>query len=82
MSNTPHALTEDFPEHVEKIAEMKAADAHFAKLTDEYHEINRAVHRAETDVEPTDDLHLQEMRKQRAHLKDQIYHALTHDAPA
>ena len=82
MSNTPHELHDDFPELADQIAALKAEDAHFAKLAEEYHEINRAVHRAETDVEPTDDLHLTEMRKERALLKDQIYHMLTHDAPA
>ena len=72
MSHTPHELAEDFPEHVQKIHDLKTSDAHFAKLFDQYHEINRAVHRAETDVEPTDDLHMAEMRKQRMALKDQI----------
>lgn len=79
MSNTPHELHEEFPEFTDKMAGLKASDAHFAKLFDEYHEINRAVHRAEADVEPTDDLHLTEMRKQRMHLKDEIYSMLTHD---
>ena len=79
MSHTPHELSEDFPEFVDKMSALKVDNAHFAKLADDYHEINRAVHRAETDVEPTDDLHLTEMRKERAFLKDQIYHMLTHD---
>ncbi len=73
MSHTPHELHEEFPEFSEKLTELKTSDAHFAKLAEEYHELNRAVHRAETDVEPTDDLHMSEMRKQRALLKDQIY---------
>ncbi|SDI50762.1 YdcH family protein [Lutimaribacter saemankumensis] len=77
MSHTPHELQEEFPEFAEKMSAMKAADAHFAKLADEYHEINRAVHRAETDVEPTDDLHMGEMRKKRAALKDEIYRMLS-----
>lgn len=72
MSNTPHELHEEFPEKIEKITELKTNDAHFLRLHDEYHEINRAIHRAETDVEPTDDLHMQEMRKQRMALKDEI----------
>lgn len=72
MSHTPHELAEEFPDQIEKISELKQNDAHFARLMDEYHEINRAVHRAETDVEPTDDLHMSEMRKQRMHLKDEI----------
>lgn len=73
MSHTPHELAEEFPEHVEKMSEMKTSNAHFQKLFDEYHEINRAVHRAETNIEPTDDLHMEEMRKRRMRLKDEIY---------
>lgn len=73
MANTPHELHEEFPEHAEKISALKASDSHFAKLAQEYHEINRAVHRAETLVEPVEELTEVEMRKQRAALKDQIY---------
>ena len=73
MSHTPHELAADFPEFAEKIADRRQSDAHFARLSDEYHAINRAVHRAETDVEPTSDDHLSEMRKTRMVLKDQIF---------
>ena len=44
----------------------------FARLADEYHAINRDVHRAETGVEPVDSLVETEMRKKRAFLKDEI----------
>lgn len=77
MSNTPHELHEEFPEHADKISQLKTSNAHFAKLSDEYHTINRAVHRAETDVEPTDDAHMVDMRKKRAALKDEIYRMLS-----
>ena len=77
MSHVPHELTEEFPELTDKIHQMKTQNAHFSKLFDEYHEINRAVHRAETDVEPTEDLHLEDMRKQRMVLKDELYGLLT-----
>lgn len=76
MSHTPHELHEEFPEHAEKITALKTADAHFSRLSDEYHEINRAVHRAETNVEPVEELAEVEMRKQRALLKDEIYRML------
>jgi len=76
MSNTPHALGDDFPGQADLIHEMKTTNAHFATLADRYHEINRTVHRAETDVEPTDDLHMAELRKERMALKDQIAAAL------
>ncbi|MFZ1814433.1 MAG: YdcH family protein [Rhizobiaceae bacterium] len=73
MSNVPHELHEEFPEYNERIHELKVSDAHFQRLAGAYHEINRAVHRAETNVEPTDDFHLEEMRKQRLKLKDEIF---------
>ena len=72
MSHTPHELVEEFPEQIDKIHALKVSNAHFAKLFDAYHEINRAVHRAETDIEPTDDLNLAQMRKERLKLKDDI----------
>jgi len=73
MSNTPHELHDEFPQHAAKISALKTSDSHFAKLAEEYHKINRAVHRAETLVEPVEELTEVEMRKQRAALKDQIY---------
>ncbi len=77
MSHTPHELAEEFPAEVEKMHKLKLENAHFAKLFDEYHDVNRAVHRAETNVEPTDDAHVGELRKQRARLKDSIWAVLS-----
>jgi len=73
MSHTPHELAEEFPEHVEKMSALKQSDAHFAKMFDTYHDINRAVHRAETNVEPMDTLAETDLRKQRGALKDEIW---------
>lgn len=77
MSNTPHELAEEFPEHVEKIRDLKMNDGHFARLFDEYHDVNRSIHRAETNIEPTNDFHMEDMRKQRMRLKDEIYGMLS-----
>lgn len=73
MSHVPHELAEEFPELVNQMSTLRQSDAHFSKLADSYHDINRAVHRAETDVEPTSDDHMQDLRKQRLALKDEIY---------
>ncbi|NNE78960.1 MAG: DUF465 domain-containing protein [Silicimonas sp.] len=73
MSHTPHELPEEFPDKVEKMHALKESNAHFAKLFDAYHQINRTVHRAETNVEPVEDLAETEMRKERARLKDEIW---------
>ncbi len=76
MSHTPHELSEEFPDLVDRIHELKCSDTHFSKLVDRYHEVNRQVHRAETFVEPTDELHEAELRKERLLLKDQIWQML------
>jgi len=73
MSDTPHELAEEFPEFAGKMHALKDENAHFARLFDEYHEVNRAIHRAETDIEPADDFHIEDMRKKRLALKDEIY---------
>lgn len=76
MSNTPHDLYEDFPDKAEAIHGLKAKDAHFARMVEEYHEVNRAVHRAETLVEPTSAEHEAELRQKRMRLKDAIWRML------
>lgn len=76
MSNTPHELAEEFPDKVEAMSQLKQNDAHFSKLADEYHEVNRAVHRAETNVEPLEELAEVELRKKRGVLKDEIWNIL------
>lgn len=76
MTHTPHELAEEFPGAVESIAALKARDAHFTRLVDDYHEVNRAVHRAETRVEPIDDATEEALRRRRMALKDEIARAL------
>jgi len=72
MSHVPHELHEEFPEAADALHTLKTNDAHFARLAEEYHTINRQVHRIETDVEPTSDEVLEDLKKKRLHLKDQI----------
>ena len=72
MSNTPHTLDEEFPDLRERISALKTSDGHFARLADEYHEVNRQVHRIETRVEPTSEDVEQELKRRRIRLKDEI----------
>ena len=62
--------------HREQIHNLKIGNAHFAKLFDEYHVINREVIRVEGDGVPVDDASFEELKKQRLHLKDQLYNIL------
>ncbi len=72
MTHVPHELNEEFPELRDRIRDLKAADAHFARLVDEYHDINRTVHRIESSVQPTSEDVEKQLRRQRLLLKDQI----------
>lgn len=72
MSNTPHTLSEEFPGQMDKIHELKISDAHFARLLREYDEINDQVHRAETNIDPVEQLVEVDLRKRRLRLKDEI----------
>lgn len=80
MSHTPHELHEEFPEMADRISDLKQKNAHFARLAEEYHDINRQIHGAETLVNPVEELTEVEMRKKRAHLKDELYRMLTASA--
>ncbi|MCC5970640.1 MAG: DUF465 domain-containing protein [Pararhodobacter sp.] len=72
MSHTPHELTAEFPDDTEKLHRLKISDAHFARIAEEYHEVNRAVHRAESNVEPMTEATETELRRKRMALKDEI----------
>ena len=73
MTNVPHELAEEFPDHVAAIHKLKTSNAHFARLFGDYHTLNRNIHRAETDVEPTSDERMTNLRRRRIALKDEIY---------
>ena len=72
MSHTPHELSAEFPEKVTKLHELKLSNAHFAKIADAYHEVNREIHRIESGVSPASDEALEELKKKRLHLKDEV----------
>lgn len=76
MSHTPHELAEEFPDHLDAMHRLKTENTHFARIFDQYHQVNRAIHRAETNVEPTEGLNEQSMRKKRMVLKDEVWEML------
>ncbi len=72
MTHVAHELHEEFPEKAEAIKQLKGANTHFARIADTYHELNRAIHRMEANVEPVADSTLEGLKKQRLTLKDEI----------
>lgn len=72
MSHVPHLLSEEFPADAALLGTLRAEDGHLARLSDDYHEVNRDIHRAETNVAPCSDHHMIAMRRRRLELKDEI----------
>jgi uncharacterized protein len=73
MELQQHDLAHEFPEHKDTIRALKTSNAHFSKLFDEYHVINREVIRIEQNIEPVTDEYAENKKKQRLLLKDQLY---------
>ena len=73
MLTDKHDLIHELPEYRDTIHKLKLKDNHFAKLFDQYHEIDHEVHRIETGVENTSDEYLSECKKLRLHLKDELF---------
>ncbi|GEN98795.1 hypothetical protein NSE01_06280 [Novosphingobium sediminis] len=72
MSHSAHDLAAAFPEAAAKLHALKLGDAHFRKLSDAYHELDKAIHRAEAGIEPTSDQHLEDLKKQRLTVLDAV----------
>jgi len=72
MSNAPNDLAEDFPDKRDRIHQLKTSDNRFARLYDEYNELNRTIHRVETRVEPQTDEAEEELKRRRLQIKDEI----------
>lgn len=80
MNVEHHPLVKEFPEHRETLHHLKLNDPHFARLATDYEEVDKQIVRIEDSVEAASDQRLEDLKKQRLHLKDQLYARLT--APA
>ena len=73
MLHEKHDLVHEFPEHKDRIHELKMSDEKFADMFDRYHELDHEIHRIETGVENSSDEYIEQQKKERLLLKDQLY---------
>ena len=73
MSHVPHELADELPEYKDRIHELKTTDTHFARLFDDYHDVNREIHRAEAAGLNITDHHHEELKRRRLQLKDELF---------
>ena len=68
-----HSLANELPEYKDAIHTLKISNAHFAKLFDEYHSVDKEIHRIEQGAEATSDDYLEGLKRKRLHNKDALY---------
>ncbi|QRZ15917.1 DUF465 domain-containing protein [Paracoccus methylovorus] len=73
----PHAIHEEFPNDAGVIHELKVSDTRFARLLEEYDEVNDEVAAAESRHVPMSEEAETALRKKRAALKDEIARMLS-----
>lgn len=73
MSTEHHPLLTEFPELREQIHRLKVEDAHFRRLFDEYHELDKAVYRMDENIDTVSDQVMEEAKSRRVALKDTLY---------
>ena len=76
MFGEHHDLIHELPEYKDKIHDLKTSNAHFAKLFDQYHEVDHEVRRIEQGVETPSDDYAEEVKKKRLALKDELFKML------
>ena len=73
MFGEKHDLIHELPEFKDRIHELKSNDTRFAKLYDEYHELDNQIRHIEEGIENTEDLYLEELKKKRLQHIDELY---------
>jgi len=77
MTIEHHSLSEEFGEHKDLIHKLKMNDNHFKRLFDEYDNIDREVIRYEQEVEAACDERIEDAKKKRLKIKDELYQMLS-----
>ncbi|MFK7843403.1 MAG: YdcH family protein [Sphingorhabdus sp.] len=72
MTHMLHDLHAEFPEDGDTLHQLKISDRHFQKISGQYHDINKEIHRIEIEVEPASDERSEALKKQRLLLLDEV----------
>ncbi len=73
MLGEKHDLIHELPEYKDRIHSLKMSNRHFARQFEKYHEIDHEILRVEGGIENTSDEYLEELKKKRLALKDELF---------
>lgn len=76
MSEKHHDINHEFPEHRDLIITLKSSNHHFRHIAEEYGKVTGEIEGLEHRGNPDSDAYLEELKKKRLHLKDQLFHIL------
>lgn len=62
-----------FAEHSELVAQLKSTDAYFASIFDKHDALDQKIARMAEGKEPGTDLEIEQLKKSKLALKDEVY---------
>jgi uncharacterized protein YdcH (DUF465 family) len=62
-----------FPEYRDLISALKGRDPHFSRLFHRHNALDQEIKNMETGAAPADDMAIEQLKKEKLLLKDQIY---------
>jgi uncharacterized protein len=65
-----------FPEYRDLISKLKQSDLHFAHLFNQHNEIDQKIKNIEALIEVSTDEEIENLKKEKLHLKDELYRIL------
>jgi uncharacterized protein len=65
-----------FPEYRDLITRLKTTDQHFLHLFDRHNDLDQKIKNMEAHIEPASPIEVEVLKKEKLHLKDQLYDIL------
>ena len=65
-----------FPEYRDLISQLKTTDHHFTRLFDKHNALDQQIQNLETGIEKATDVEIEVLKKEKLHLKDEIFNLL------
>ena len=65
-----------FLEYRDLISQLKTTDHHFTRLFDKHNTLDQKIKNLETGIEKATDVEIEVLKKEKLHLKDEIFNLL------
>lgn len=65
-----------FPEYRDLITRLKGHDTQFTRLFDKHNDLDQRIKNKEANIEPSTQIEIEQLKKEKLLLKDQIYDVL------